>query len=77
MNLKGNIENGIESMIECKWLIIVSCCLFISLLSWEIVGDEEGWDKSYWVLLMGVGILIIIFLMSYFNLIKRIIEIIK
>ena len=64
------IENGIESMIKCKWLIITSSCLFITMLSWEIVGDEKGWDKSYWIVLMGVGIMIILWLLDYLKLMK-------
>lgn len=71
IKMKGNIENVLESMIKCKWLIITSCCLFISLLSWEIVGDEKGWNKSYWILLMGVGIIIIILIIEYLDIFQK------
>ena len=70
IEIKGEIENGIESMIKYKWLIITPSCLFITLLSWEIVGDEEGWDKSYWILLIGVGIMIILFLIDFMKFMK-------
>ena len=65
---KWETENGIESMIKCKWLIIIPSCLFITLLSWEIVGDEEGWNKSYWVVLIGIGMMIILWLLDYLKL---------
>ena len=68
VEIKGEIENGIEIMIKCKWLIITPSCLFMTLLSWEIVGDEEGWDKSYWILLMGIGMMIILWLLDYLKL---------
>ena len=68
IGIKGEIENGIESMIKCKWLIITPSCLFITLLSWEIVGDEKGWDKSYWILLIGIGIMTILWLLDYLKL---------
>ena len=68
IEIKGEIENGIETMIKYKWLIITPSCLFITLLSWEIVGDEEGWDKSYWILLIGVGMMIILWLLDYLKL---------
>ena len=76
IEMKGDVENGIESVIKCKWLIIVTCCVFVTLLSWEIVGDEEGWERSYWILLMGVGIVIEIFFIDYLkeNILKLILK---
>ena len=65
IEMKGDVKYGIESVIKCKWLIIVTCCVFVTLLSWEIVGDEEGWERSYWILLMGVGIMIEMFFIDY------------
>lgn len=58
IEMEEKIGNGIKCMEKCKWLTIVICCLFISLLSWEIVGDKKGWDGSYWIPLIGVGIMI-------------------
>ena len=59
------IFNGIICMERCKWLIITPCCLFITLLSWDIVGDKEGWKGSYWISLIGIGIMIIIWIIDY------------
>ena len=29
---------------------------------------EEGWDKSYWIVLIGVGMMIILWLLDYLKL---------
>ena len=64
------IFNGIICMERCKWLIITPCCLFITLLSWDIVGDKEGWKGSYWISLIGIGIMIIIWILDYFKILQ-------
>lgn len=70
LEMKENIGNGME---KCKWLIINTCCLFLTLLSWEIVGDKEEWNKSYWIPGIGVGIIIILLLIDYTKFIQKII----
>ena len=59
-------DNEMSSVLSCKWLVIVSSCLFISLISWDIVGDKEGWDGGIWVPLCGLGMLMLLILINYF-----------
>jgi hypothetical protein len=55
-----NLVNGIQCLESSKWLIMIPSCFLITLLSWDIVGDKMGWDGSYWIPLMGIGILLIL-----------------
>lgn len=68
LDLKENIGNAIKCLEKCKWLIINTCCLFLTLLSWDIVGDKEEWNKSYWIPLIGAGIIIILVLIDYITI---------
>jgi hypothetical protein len=41
---------GIQSsLMVCKWPIICTSCLFITLLCWDMVGDKVRWYKGLWV----------------------------
>lgn len=62
-----NINILFESILSCKWLIIYTSCLFISLISWDIVSDEEGWNGSIWVPITGIGVIFIFYLINYRN----------
>ena len=69
--MKGDIEDGIECIDKCKWMIIGTCTVFLTLLSWDIVGDKESWNKSYWTLFVGLGIITILWIIDYLNCIKK------
>lgn len=69
LEMKENIVNGIKCVDNCKWLIIITSCLFITLLSWDIVGDKKRWDGSYWIPLIGIGIMIILLFIDYYYMI--------
>lgn len=59
-----DIDNEMESVSSCKWLVICTSCLFISLISWDIVGDKKGWYGGIWVPLSGIGMLIILWFVN-------------
>lgn len=63
-----NFDNGIEIISKCKLLVIFSSCLFTTLLSWDIVGDKNGWYNSLWILYSGLGIILFILSMNYYIL---------
>lgn len=56
------------SILVCKWPIIVTSCLFVTLLSWDMAGDEVGWYGSLWVPGTGCLILIVIWMWDWFLL---------
>lgn len=47
----------------CKWPILYTSCLFVTLLSWEMAGDEVGWTVSSWV--PGAGFIMLIFIWTW------------
>lgn len=64
--IADHMNNAMMCVERCKWLIITPSCMLMTLLSWDVAGDEVGWDKSYWIPLMGVGVIIMIGLVDYF-----------
>lgn len=58
-------ENIFDSLIKCRWLILTPSCFFVTLLSWDIAGDELGWKRSFWIPLTGIGIMLIMWIIDY------------
>jgi hypothetical protein len=65
LKIKVEMKNGIKCLESCKWLIMSTSFLFISLLSWDIAGDQEGWEGSYWIPLIGIGILTTLWVLDH------------
>ena len=63
-----HIGNEMKSVLLCKWLVIVTSCLFISLISWDIVGDKEGWYGGIWIPSSGLGMLMLLWLINYLTI---------
>lgn len=61
-------DNGLRSVSTCKWLVICTSCLFISLISWDMVGDKEGFYRGLWIPSSGLGIMMILWLVNRFKL---------
>mgnify|MGYP006977236115 CR=1 FL=1 len=55
-------ENEMRNVLSSQWLVIVTSCLFVSLICWDIVGDEKGWRGAMWVPLSGLGMIVVILL---------------
>ena len=55
-------ENEMRNVLSSQWLVIVTSCLFVSLICWDIVGDEKGWRGAMWVPLSGLGMIGVILL---------------
>lgn len=64
IELNDNLDNCFQCLIYCQWLCLLSCCVFLTLLSWEIVGDQSGWKGSFWIPLIGLGIILLIWLID-------------
>ena len=60
LQLIEEVNNSIEYINVCKWLVICTPCLFITILSWDIVGDQSGWYNALWVPLTGISMLIVL-----------------
>jgi hypothetical protein len=43
-----------SSLIVCKWPVILTSCFFVTLLSWDMAGDQGGWFEALWVPITGV-----------------------
>lgn len=40
---------------QVLWVIVWNSCLFWALLSWDIAGDEVGWNHCIWVPFLSIG----------------------
>lgn len=60
-----NDGNEIKSLMLCKWLVVCTSCIFLTLLSWDIAGDKEKWNGAIWVPFTGLGIIIILWIINY------------
>jgi hypothetical protein len=58
--LSEQVEGVHRHLVECKWPVICTSCFFMTMFSWEIVGDEMGWLGAVWVPVLGVVILVIV-----------------
>jgi hypothetical protein len=43
-----------SSLLVCKWPIILTSCFFVTLLCWDMAGDQGGWFSALWVPIVGV-----------------------
>jgi hypothetical protein len=51
---------GVSGYIRaCRWPVLFTSCFFISLLCWDIVGDQIGWKDSLWIPGSGVFTLLL------------------
>jgi hypothetical protein len=48
------------SLLVCKWPIILTSCFFVTLLCWDMAGDQGGWFSALWVPIVGVVIAMLI-----------------
>jgi hypothetical protein len=47
--------SGVHSaLLVCKWPIILTSCFFVTLLCWDMAGDQGGWFSALWVPIVGV-----------------------
>lgn len=44
----------------CKWPVICTTCMFMTLLCWDMVGDQVGWYDAIWVPVVGSFILLLL-----------------
>jgi hypothetical protein len=45
---------------QVLWVIVWNSCLFWTFLSWDIGGDEVGWNHCLWLPLLSVGFIVLI-----------------
>jgi hypothetical protein len=44
----------------CKWPVILPSCFFVTLLSWDMAGDQGGWFHAIWVPIVGIAMVMIL-----------------
>jgi hypothetical protein len=60
--LNHQLRDVNTSLIVCKWPAVITSCFFITVLCWEMTGDNVGWEQSAWVPVVGLGIFLIIWI---------------
>jgi hypothetical protein len=60
------VERVQSSLLVCKWPILCTSCLFVTLLSWDMVGDQVGWEEGLWVPVVGLAMLLLLWLWDRF-----------
>ena len=63
--LNHQLHDVNSSLTVCKWPIISTSFLFVTLLSWEMVGDEVGWKGGLWVPATGVLLFFALWIWDY------------
>jgi hypothetical protein len=59
LDLLNRQVRGVNSSLKvCQWPVIFTSCFFVTLLCWEMVGDEVGWEGGLWVPAVGVAMLL-------------------
>jgi hypothetical protein len=58
--LNQQVEGAHASFQAGKWPVIFTSTLFITLLCWDMVGDQVGWYAGLWVPFVGFAILLIL-----------------
>ncbi|KAJ1380540.1 hypothetical protein B484DRAFT_32791 [Ochromonadaceae sp. CCMP2298] len=43
---------SITALSQAKWMLVVVCALFFSLLLFDTLGDKRGLQGSYWILIV-------------------------
>jgi hypothetical protein len=54
------------SLSACKWPVICNSCFFMTILCWDIAGDEVGWFGALWVPLSGIAMILVLWLWNRF-----------
>jgi hypothetical protein len=54
-----------SSLVVCKWPIIFTSCFFVTMLCWDMVGDEVGWEQGLWVPIAGVLMLLTVWIWDH------------
>jgi hypothetical protein len=60
--LEHQLHGVSSSLSVCKWPIILTSCFFVTLLGWDIAGDQGGWFEALWVPIVGVVIVTVIWI---------------
>jgi hypothetical protein len=58
--LDQQVRDVDSSLLVSKWPVILTSCCFVTLMAWEMAGDQEGWFQAKWVPIVGVVISILI-----------------
>lgn len=53
-----------DYILTCKWPVIISSMTFVTLLCWEMVGDHYGWYGASWVPSVGLGMIVLLWLLN-------------
>jgi hypothetical protein len=54
-----------SSLLVCKWPIILTSCFFMTLLGWDMAGDQSGWFHALWVPIVGVAMAMVLWVWDW------------
>jgi hypothetical protein len=58
--LNRQLQGVSSSLLVCKWPIMLTSCFFVTLLAWDVAGDQGGWFKALWVPIAGVAMALLL-----------------
>jgi hypothetical protein len=64
--LNQQLRGVSSSLTVCKWPVVLTSCLFVTLFSWDMVGDEVGWEAGLWVPVVGAMMLLLVWIWDRF-----------
>jgi hypothetical protein len=63
----GNIWFPVTEVLrQSFWLIVWISAVFMSLMCWDIAGDEVGWAESVWIPAVAVGYSVLLWMIVFF-----------
>jgi hypothetical protein len=60
--LNQQVEGAHASFKAGKWPVVFTSIFFITLLCWDMVGDQVGWYSGLWVPIVGFAMVLILWL---------------
>jgi hypothetical protein len=63
--LNHQLRGVASSLVACKWPVISTSCFFVTMLCWDMVGDEVGWKAGLWVPVAGAMMLLVVWLWDH------------
>jgi hypothetical protein len=58
--LDQQLQGVHSSLLVCKWPVTLMSCFFVTLLCWDMAGDQGGWSQALWVPIVGVAMVLAI-----------------
>jgi hypothetical protein len=63
--LDQQLQGVHSSLLVCKWPVTLMSCFFVTLLCWDMAGDQGGWSQALWVPIVGVAMVLAIWVWDH------------